>query len=64
MPPQIVSLIVFGLQQLIQHEPEIAAEIKTLFTKTEPTAADWMQLHLKVAAKSYADYVPVTVLPK
>lgn len=63
MPPQLLSLIIFGVQQLIAHAPEIAAEISALLTKTEPTADDWKALHDKVAAKSYRDYVPASALP-
>lgn len=63
MPPQTVTLAIWLLQQLIEHEPEIAASIKLLLTKAEPTDAEWDALHAKVAAKSYRDYVPDTALP-
>lgn len=65
MPPQVLSLLVFGIQQLITHEPEIAAEIKSLFSKADPTPEDWASLHAKIAAKSYDDYVhpqPVAIV--
>jgi len=61
MPPQLLSLICFGLQELITHEPEIAAEIKALFTKSDPTKEDWQKLHDKVS-KRYCDYVPASQL--
>jgi hypothetical protein len=64
MPPQTLSLIIWGIQQLIQHEPEIAADIKALMTKADPTDADWQTLHAKVLAKGYFDYVPASALPQ
>jgi hypothetical protein len=63
MPPQLISLGIFALQQLITHEPEIAAAIKALFTKADPTPDDWNALHAKVALKSYSQYVPASRLP-
>lgn len=62
MPPQTLSLIIWALQELIAHEPEIAAAIKLLFTKADPTPADWQALHDKIALKSYRDYVPASAL--
>jgi hypothetical protein len=63
MPPQTITMAIWLLQELIQHEPEIAAEVKALLTKADPTDADWDALHAKVHAKSYADYVPASALP-
>lgn len=64
MPPQAVQLAIFLIQQLIAHEPEIAAEIKALLTKSDPTDDEWKALHNKVIAKGYRDYVPASVLPQ
>lgn len=63
MPPQAVQLAIFLIQQLITHEPEIAAEIKALLTKADPTDDEWKALHDKVIAKGYRDYVPASALP-
>jgi hypothetical protein len=63
MPPELVSIGIFALQQLITHEPEIASAIKELFSKADPTAEDWAALKAKIHAKSYRDYVPLTALP-
>lgn len=62
MPPQLISLGIFAIQQLIIHEPEIAAEIKALLTKADPTPAEWDALHAKIALKGYLDYVPASAL--
>ena len=35
-------------------DQKIAAEIKALFTKADPTADDWNALHARIALKSYA----------
>jgi hypothetical protein len=62
MPPQLLSLVIFGIQQLLTHEPEIAAEIHRLLSSGDPTAADWAALHAKAAAKGYLDYVKASAL--
>lgn len=62
MPPQALSLALFILEAAIKDAPALAAELKVLFTKTDPTPDDWAALHLRVAAKTYRDYVPATAL--
>jgi hypothetical protein len=57
MSPAYAQLVLFGLQELIQHAPELAADIQALLTKPDATPADWEALRARVKAKSYFDYV-------
>jgi hypothetical protein len=63
MTPAIIALILSLLEELIQQEPEIAAQIQAIFAKQNPTPADWLALHQQVLAMTYADYVPASALP-
>jgi hypothetical protein len=63
MNPAFIAMVLSMVEQLIENEPEIAAELKAIFTKDNPTPADWLALHQKVLAKTYADYVPASALP-
>ena len=63
MPPESVQLGLFVIEEAIKYEPAIAAAIRDLFTKADPTPADWQALRAKVAGKGYRDYVPTTALP-
>lgn len=53
MPPQAISLALFVVQEAIKYSPEIAAAVSKLFTKTDPTAADWDALRADIAALDY-----------
>lgn len=64
MPPQLLQLAIFGLEQLIAQAPKLYADIAALFQKGNPTAADWQALRDKIGSKSYFDYVPQSDLPK
>jgi len=63
MPPQAIQLGLFVLEEAIKNEPAIAAAIRNLFAKGDPTPEDWQALRLMVALKTYRDYVPATALP-
>lgn len=64
MPPQLLQLAVFGLEQLITQAPKLYADIAALFSKGQPTADDWQALRDKIGAKGYFDYVPQSDLPR
>lgn len=61
MPPQILQLLLFGLEEAIKLTPSIMAEIQSLFSKPNPTANDWAALRARVLAKSYEDYDPAPI---
>jgi hypothetical protein len=63
MPPQAVSLGLFVIEEAIKLVPGLYSEIQALFTKPDPTPADWEALRARVLAKSYRDFVPETALP-
>lgn len=62
MPPQALQLGLLVIEEAIKYSPQIAAEIQKLFTKADPTPADWDALRARVLAKSYEDYVPASSL--
>lgn len=63
MNNQILALAIFGLQELIKQAPGLWSAFAELFSKSNPTDADWDALRLKILSKSYKDYVPTTQLP-
>lgn len=63
MDPQLLALAVFGLQEILKLAPGLYVEFADLFSKDEPTDADWAALRTKILSKSYKDYVPTTALP-
>jgi hypothetical protein len=63
MPPQILTLAVFLVEELIKATPALAAEFQTLFASGTPTAADFAALRAKIAGESYAALVPASELP-
>jgi hypothetical protein len=62
MPPESLQLALFILQEFIKNEPAIAGEIKSLFTKADPTPNDWHALRARILARSYESFVPATAL--
>ena len=63
MPPQAIALALFIVEEAIKMEPAIAAALKDIFTRPDPTAEDWAMLRARIVAKDYADYVPDSALP-
>lgn len=63
MNPEMLSLLFFILEEAIKEEPAIAADLQSIFSKANPTAADWAALRATVTAKGYGDYVPDSALP-
>jgi hypothetical protein len=62
MDPATINLALMGVEFLVKEAPEVAAELKSLFSKTEPTPADWNALRARVLAKSYEQLVPNSAL--
>jgi hypothetical protein len=59
MIPLIISLI----EEAIKIEPDVAAGLTAIFSKSNPSPDDWAALRAKVLAKSYAQYVPASAIP-
>lgn len=64
MPPATLTLIISLVEEAIKVEPQIQDALTKLFSKSDPTAADWAALRASISAKSYADFVPSSDLPK
>jgi hypothetical protein len=63
MPPAAIQLGLLVIEEAIKNAPAIAAEIRSLFTKADPTPADWAALRARIASQSYAALVPDSQLP-
>lgn len=69
----IAPIAIFVIQELIKYEPQVAAAIGQLLTKTDATAADWAALAVQYPRKTYESVVtesgliptdpPTTVVP-
>lgn len=56
MNTSLVNLILFIFQELVKIVPGMATEFAKLFSKGEPTQADWEAFRARVLAKKYEDY--------
>jgi len=63
MTPAAISLIISLVEEAIKEYPAIAADLTSIFSKSNPTPDDWNLLRAKVLVKSYADYVPASAIP-
>lgn len=63
MSPAEIALTLEMLEAAIQAEPALQSAIVAVFSKPDPTPADWDALRVKVVSKNYRDYVPATALP-
>jgi hypothetical protein len=64
MNPATLSLIISLVEEAIKVEPSVQAALTSIFTKANPTPADWEALHAAVLANDYSSYVPDSGLPK
>jgi hypothetical protein len=64
MSPAALALIVSLVEEIVKVAPGAYADFKEIFSKANPTPADWEALRAKVLAKGYGDYVPASDLPK
>lgn len=58
MSPALIPLILGLVELLVKYQPQIAAELRTIFAKPNPTPEDWMALRAKVAIQSFAELAP------
>jgi plasmid maintenance system antidote protein VapI len=63
MTPTTIALIIGLLEEAIKVSPAIAAELKTIFAKPDPTPQDWLNLKSKVLGQSFESLAPDAVLP-
>jgi hypothetical protein len=62
MNPAMLQLVLFGIEEVIQQAPALAADLQKIFANGTPTAADFAALRAKVASESYQQFVTGTVL--
>ena len=58
MNPALIPLILGLVELLVKYEPTIAADLRDIFSKADPTPADWMALRAKVQAASFEALAP------
>jgi hypothetical protein len=63
MTPELIAAGITILQQIIQAEPGIAADIKALFAGGVPTDASWAALQASIQSETYGEFVPASDLP-
>jgi hypothetical protein len=63
MNPATLQLVIFGIEEVIQQAPALAADLQKIFANGTPTAADFAALRAKVASESYQQFVPDSGLP-
>lgn len=62
---ELLTLAVFGFQQLIAQAPHLWNEFAALFQKKDPPSeAEWTALRDRIGSKTYHDFVPQSDLPK
>lgn len=61
MPPGTLEIALLIGQALMKYGPDVARQIQLLFTKTNPTAADWEAV-FALSEKTYDQFV--APLPK
>ncbi len=64
MTPTLAAAIFTAVEELIKLSPGLIVDLQAIFSKPDPTAADWQALKDKVNAKSYWDYVKTSDLPQ
>ena len=58
MSPAMLAIIVGLVEEAIKLEPVLAAELKSLFAKDNPTPDDWIALKTKVVGTSFESLAP------
>ena len=58
MTPATLALIIGLVEEAIKIEPAIAAELQTIFSKKDPTPADWLALKDKVMNQTFEGLAP------
>ena len=58
MSPAMLAIIVQLIEQLITEAPAVYAEFQVIFSKPNPTPADWAALKAKVASESFQSLAP------
>ena len=63
MSPAAIQLALLVVEEAIKQGPALVADFQALFASGEPSAADFAALRAKVAAQSYAQFVPGSAIP-
>lgn len=58
MSPATIIIITTLVQQLITEAPAVYAELQTIFSKPNPTPADWEALRTKIGSETFQSLAP------
>lgn len=58
MNPTTIALIISLVEEAIKVAPSIAAELKAITSKSDPTPADWAALKAKILATPFESLAP------
>ena len=58
MNPALIPLILGLVELMVKYEPAIAADLKNIFSKSDPTPEDWMALRAKVCGTPFEALAP------
>lgn len=62
MSQALLAIIVSLVEEAVKLAPSIVADFQAIFSKPNPTPADWAALRASILEKSYEDFVPDTGL--
>lgn len=63
MNPAILAVIIELIREGVKSYPQLAEELKAIFSKPEPTPEDWLALRTKVLSQSFESLAPHATLP-
>ena len=60
----LATAILTAFEQLLKLAPALIIDLQAIFSKTDPTGADWQALKDKVSSRDYWSYVKDSDLPR
>lgn len=63
MNPAAIAAIISLVEELVQQEPTIAAELTSLFNNKDAQPSDWQALRSKVLSETFESLAPDAPLP-
>lgn len=61
MTPATLALIIGLVEEAVKLEPSIVAELQSIFSKPDPTPADWLALKAKIQGQTFEQLAPDAV---
>ena len=58
MTPAMITLVISLVEEAIKAYPTLSADLSSIFSKPNPTPADWLALREKVLAMKFEEIAP------